>query len=48
MMESGVAIPKTVVVGSDASNKIPFNELSVTGKIVNAYNALLIADKMSK
>ena len=48
MKDSGVAISKTVIVGGDASNKISFNELSVTGKIVNAYNALLMADKMSK
>jgi subtilisin family serine protease len=48
MMESGVAIPKTVVVGSDASNKIPFADLSVSGKIINAYNALLMAGKLSK
>ncbi len=48
LKDSGVAISKTVIVGGDASNKISFNELSVTGKIVNAYNALLMADKMSK
>ncbi len=28
--------------------KIPFNELSRSGKIVNAYNALLLAEKMVK
>ena len=48
MIESGVAIPKTVVVGGDASNKIPFADLSVSGKIINAYNALLMAEKLSK
>ena len=48
LKDSGVAISKTVIVGGDSSNKISFNELSVTGKIVNAYNALLMADKMSK
>jgi hypothetical protein len=43
-----VAIPKTVVIGGDASNKIPFADLSVSGKIINAYNALLMAEKLSK
>ena len=26
--------------------KVPFTELSVSGRVVNAYNALLMADKM--
>jgi subtilisin family serine protease len=48
LKESGVAIDRTVIVGGEASNKASFTELSVSGKIVNAYNALLMADKMSK
>ncbi|PKP15434.1 MAG: peptidase S8, partial [Bacteroidetes bacterium HGW-Bacteroidetes-23] len=46
LKESGVSINKTVVVGGDATNKLPFAELSTSGKIVNAYNALLMADRM--
>lgn len=48
LKDSGVAISKTVVVGGDSSAKSPFSELSVSGKIINAYNALLMADKLSK
>ncbi|HRE77909.1 MAG TPA: S8 family peptidase [Flavobacterium sp.] len=48
LKESGVSINKTVVVGGDPTNKLPFAELSTSGKIVNAYNALLMADKMAK
>ena len=48
LKESGVSINKTVVVAGDPTNKLPFAELSTSGKIVNAYNALLMADKMAK
>jgi subtilisin family serine protease len=48
MMDSGVAIPRTVIIGGDASEKVPFADLSVSGKIINAYNALLMAEKLSK
>lgn len=48
LKESGVAINKTVVVAGDPTNKLPFAELSTSGKIVNAYNALLMADKLAK
>lgn len=48
LKESGVAINKTVVVSGDPTNKLPFAELSTSGKIVNAYNALLMADRMAK
>jgi hypothetical protein len=46
-MDSGVAITETVVV--EGSKRQPFfTTLSQSGKIVNAYNALLMADKMSR
>jgi cell wall-associated protease len=48
IMDSGVAIPRTVIIGGDASEKVPFADLSVSGKIINAYNALLMAEKLSK
>ncbi|WP_299900101.1 S8 family serine peptidase [uncultured Aquimarina sp.] len=32
----------------DQKNTIPFSELSKSGKVVNAYNALVLAEKMSK
>ncbi|GGA67665.1 peptidase S8 [Flavobacterium palustre] len=48
IMESGVAINKEVIVGGNAKDIRPFNELSKTGKIVNAYNAILMANTMAK
>ena len=47
-MDSGVAITTDVVVGGKANDTRPFAALSKSGKIVNAYNALLMAEKMSK
>jgi len=34
------------VVGGDASNVKPFSELSKSGKIANAFNALIMASKL--
>ena len=48
LMDSGVAINKDVVVGGNPQDIRPFNELSKTGKIVNAYNAILMANQMAK
>lgn len=48
LMDSGVAITTEVIVGGKPSDKRSFTTLSQSGKIVNAYNALLMAEKMSK
>jgi subtilisin family serine protease len=48
LMDSGVAIATDVVVGGNPKDSRSFTNLSKSGKIVNAYNALLMADKMSK
>ena len=48
LMESGVAIDKDVIVGGNPNDVRPFKELSKTGKIVNAYNAVLMANEMAK
>jgi hypothetical protein len=45
-MDSGVAITENVVVAGIKDRS--FTTLSKSGKIVNAYNALLMADKMSR
>ena len=47
LMDSGVAIPMEVKFGDDAE-MMPFAKGSRSGKIVNAYNALLMAEKMAK
>lgn len=48
LMDSGVAITTDVIVGGKAADVRPFVNLSQSGKIVNAYNALLMAEKMSR
>ncbi|MFE3868300.1 S8 family peptidase [Flavobacterium sp. LS2P90] len=48
LMDSGVAITTDVIVGGKAADTRSFTTLSKSGKIVNAYNALLMAEKMSK
>ncbi|WP_434037209.1 S8 family peptidase [Formosa sp. 4Alg 33] len=46
IMDSGLPIKIKVVVGGDASNEQSFTNLSVSGKMVNAYNALIMASKL--
>ncbi|MEO8774239.1 MAG: S8 family serine peptidase, partial [Gelidibacter sp.] len=48
IMDSGLALTTKVVVGGDPSNIKPFSELSKSQKIANAYNAMLLAEEMSK
>ena len=47
LMKSGTSIPENVVVGGNPDDKRPFDSLSKSGKIVNAYNAFKLAEKMS-
>lgn len=47
IMESGTPLKNTVSVGED-KHKANFAEVSKSGKIVNAYNALILAEIMSK
>lgn len=47
LMDSGTPITTVVTLG-ETSEKRPFTNASKSGKIVNAYNALLMAAKMSK
>jgi len=47
LMDSGVALPSSVNVGEEKT-QIPFSNTCVSGKIVNAYNAILMADQMSR
>lgn len=48
ILDSGLLLTTKVAVGGDASNIKPFNELSKSQKIANAYNALLLAEQRSK
>ncbi len=46
ILESGLALTTRVVVAGDPSNVKPFADLSKSGKIANAYNALIMASKI--
>ena len=48
IMTSGIPITTKVVVGGDTSNIQPFSNIVKSGKIVNAYNALVMASKIAK
>lgn len=48
ILNSGLAIEKEVILGGDKSNRAPFSSASRSGRIVNLYNAMIMADKLSK
>jgi len=47
IMDSGLAIKAKVIVGGDTNNIKPFGDLTKSGKMVNAYNALIMASKQA-
>jgi subtilisin family serine protease len=48
LMDSGTSISSNVVFAGNPSDTRPFASLSTSGKMVNAYSALVMAEKMSK
>lgn len=48
LMDSGLAINRKVIVGGNSEDVRPFADLTKSSKMVNAYNALIMAAKMSK
>lgn len=48
LMDSGLTTNIKVVLGGEESNTDSFANISKSGKMVNLYNALIMADKMSK
>ncbi len=48
IMQSGLSSSADVIVGGNPEDVRPFSELSVSGKMVNLYNAFILANKMSK
>lgn len=48
LMDSGLSTNTQVVLGGETSNTESFANISKSGKMVNMYNALIMADKMSK
>ena len=47
LMDSGITLKQDVRYGEKGDKK-PFNELSKSGKIINLYNAVILAEKVSK
>jgi subtilisin family serine protease len=47
LMDSGLSTKMKVVVAGDPSRAKPFDQLSRSGKMVNAYNALIMASNIS-
>ncbi len=47
LMDSGITLTQDVRFGEKREKK-PFNELSKSGKIINLYNAIILAEKVSK
>jgi subtilisin family serine protease len=48
LMQSGLASKASVILSGDAERAKPFSEVSKSGKMVNAYNALILAANISK
>ena len=48
LMKSGTPLTTNVILGGDTDNKKPFAEISTSGRMVNAYQALQLAAKVSK
>lgn len=48
ILDSGISPNIEVILGGDPSNRNNFRNISKSGKIVNLYNALLMAEKVSK
>ncbi|MBT8284558.1 MAG: peptidase S8, partial [Muriicola sp.] len=47
LMDSGLSTKLSVVVAGDPAKSRSFDQLSRSGKIVNAYNALIMAQRVS-
>ena len=48
LMNSGTKINFDVIKPGTKDEKVPFTDLSVSGRVVNAYNAIKMADRMVK
>jgi cell wall-associated protease len=48
IMDSGTAYDIEVIVPGTTDKKVPFSELSKSGKVLNVYNAMQMAEKLSK
>ena len=46
LMNSGIKVNFDVILPKSKGKKVPFSDLSVSGRVLNAYNALKMADQM--
>jgi hypothetical protein len=46
-MQSGLTTKTQVVVGGDSDNTATFDAISSSGKMANAYNALILASQVA-
>ena len=47
IMQSGLTSTTNVILGGNPNYKKPFTEASKSGKMVNLYNAMILADKVA-
>lgn len=47
ILESGLSTKATVILGGNAEKNSPLADISTSGKIINAYNALIMASAMA-
>ncbi|MGI9545794.1 MAG: S8 family serine peptidase [Flavobacteriaceae bacterium] len=48
LMDSGLSTKSSVVLAGDVENAKDFDQVSKSGKMVNAYNAMIMADQVAK
>ncbi|MEC7263820.1 MAG: peptidase S8, partial [Bacteroidota bacterium] len=48
IMQSGLKTKTSVIIAGDQSKATSFDKISKSGKMVNAYNALILANNISK
>ena len=48
IMDSGIPYNFEVIVPGTKDKKVSFSELSKSGKVLNVYNAMKLAEKVSK
>ncbi|MDX1315247.1 MAG: S8 family serine peptidase, partial [Eudoraea sp.] len=48
LIDSGLSTTASVVISGDSDKTKPFNEISKSGKMVNAFNALIMANKVAQ
>ena len=48
LMDSGLSSTASVILSGEQSNQDKFGNISSSGKMANLYNAIIMADKMSR